>query len=128
LFAVPNRTLDLFTKLVNDKLRRMGQSALGMAAAAALLLGPPADAEQLLTFPVAQKPELFQVQKTLVEAWTLLSEAYVDPSYNHVDWQQELSKALNTVAASESPKEASNEIASMVGKLGDPFTRWVPPE
>lgn len=99
-----------------------------MAAAAALLLGPPADAEQLLTFPVAQKPELFQVQKTLVEAWTLLSEAYVDPSYNHVDWQQELSKALNTVAASESPKEASNEIASMVGKLGDPFTRWVPPE
>ena len=102
---------------------------MGLASAAFLLLGPPAGAEQLeLTFPVAKDSSLFAVQKTLVEAWTIISETFVDPTYSSLDWERELSQGLNTVAAAADPRAASAQIASMVGKLGDPYTRWVPPQ
>lgn len=54
----------------------MGQAALGLAASAALVLGGPAGAEemQLLRFPASPIPEVFAVQRTLVEAWTIVTE------------------------------------------------------
>ena len=68
------------------------------------------------------------LQRTLVEAWTICTEAFVDPHYNGVDWVGELSGALNAAADASTPKEAQREIAGLLGKLGDPFTRWVPPQ
>lgn len=108
-------------------LHRLGQGLLTTAATATLLFSPLADA-QTLTFPVSSNPELFEVQKTLVEAWTIVSEAYVDPSYNHVDWPAELSAELGAVVNAPSKEAASQRIVDMVAKLGDPFTRYVMPK
>jgi C-terminal processing protease CtpA/Prc len=88
----------------------------------------PASAAETLTFPVAENPELFSVQKTLVEAWSILTETYVDPTFNHLDWQQELSSKLNSIAYAPSKDVAAEQIATMVSDLGDPFTRWVSPK
>lgn len=99
-----------------------------MVAAATLALGSPGASPATATelhFPVADTPELFGVQKTMVEAWTILQEAYVDPSLNNLNWPEELATELAAVAQSPSPVAASQELVAMVRKLGDPFTRWV---
>lgn len=124
----------IVAKLVEDKLKRIGNGVLGFAAATTLWLGTPmlppqpASAAETLTFPVAENPELFSFQKTLVEAWSILTETYVDPTFNHLDWQKELSSKLNSIAYAPSKDVAAEQIATMVSDLGDPFTRWVSPK
>jgi C-terminal peptidase prc len=127
--------------VVADAARHLGQAALGAAAAAVLLVAPlPAAAAAVLlvaplpaaaaartvTFPVAERPELFAVQKTLVEAWTIISQSFVDPTFNHQDWPAQLQGELAAVAAADSPAAASAHVATMIKSLGDPYTRWVP--
>ena len=56
-----------------------------------------------------------------------MAETYVDGAFNHLNWQKELSVGLNKVASAPTPADASKQISAMLGKLGDPFTRWVPP-
>ncbi len=68
------------------------------------------------------------MQRTLVEAWTICTEAFVDPDFNGVDWVSELSGALNTAAEASTPEEAQRQIVGLLAKLGDPFTRWVSPQ
>ena len=117
--------------MVEDRLKHIGNGVLGLAACAALCLGSPtlnSASAEVLTFPIAENPELFSLQKTLVEAWTIVSEAYVDPSFNNLDWQHELSSELTSIAQAPSKEAASAKITSMVSKLGDPFTRWVSPK
>jgi C-terminal peptidase prc len=93
-----------------------------------MLLPPASAAADSLTFPIATNPELFKAQKTLVEAWSILTETYVDPTFNHLDWQRELSTKLSSIADAPSTDAASKHIATMVSDLGDPFTRWVSPK
>lgn len=99
------------------------------ALSALLFLAPPPpalDAKEL-RFPVAPQPEVFAIQKTMAEAWTIVAEAFVDPKFNNTDWEAELANGLNQIAEVSNPTEASKSISDMLGKLGDPFTRWVPP-
>jgi carboxyl-terminal processing protease len=105
---------------------RLGRGVLAAALAAVLVLSGPAGAETV-TIPVADNPALFKVQKTLVEAWMILYETYVDPNFNHLDWHGELRSELERIAHAASLEDASKEVAGMINKLGDPFTRWVPP-
>ena len=114
-------------EIVKDRVRQLRHVAVGGALAAALLLGCPAEADTL-TLPVSERPELFAVQKTMVEAWSILSQAYVDPTFNNTDWMRELEEGLDGVAHAASAQDATKGVAQMVAKLGDPFTRWVPPE
>lgn len=96
-----------------------------------MFLGSPtlnSASAEVLTFPVADNPELFAVQKTLVEAWTIVSEAYVDPSFNNLDWQHELLSELTSISEAPTKEAAAEKISGMVSKLGDPFTRWVSPK
>ena len=58
---------------------------------------------------------------------SIVADTYVDGGFNHLDWQAELSEGLNKAAAAPSPADASKQIGAMLGKLDDPFTRWVPP-
>lgn len=149
-----------------------------LTCAAGALLPPPAS---------TQDPQLFGIQKTMVEAWTIVTEAYVDDSFNHTgvgvgggmvglvtqmhhrrggqhnvhpsvcqpasqlpippapphlahippnphlstspaEWDHELADALGAVAAAHSSDEARAQIPALLGKLGDPFTRWLPPK
>ncbi len=69
---------------------------------------------------------MFAVQKTLVEAWTIVANSFVDPAFNGTNWQQELSKALTDASHSETSSAATTQIGEMLNKLGDPFTRWTP--
>jgi carboxyl-terminal processing protease len=105
------------------------QAGVGVAAAAALLLTSPASADvEQLAFPVSPDPSIFAVQRTLVEAWTIVTEAFVDQTFNGADWRAELSARLIDAAASQSPQAAEGEIKEMLKTLGDPYTRWVPPQ
>ncbi len=130
----PAASTPIVAKAVEDNLKRIGNGLLGFAAATTLWLGTPmlplqpASAADALTFPIAENPELFSAQKTLVQAWSILTETYVDPTFNHLDWQRELSSKLTSIADAPSKDAASEQIASMVSDLGDPFTRWVSPK
>jgi carboxyl-terminal processing protease len=81
-----------------------------------------------IKFPIADDPSLFNLQKTLFQAWAIISEAYVDPTLNHLDWPRELSAKLSNIASASSPSSATREISSMIQELDDPYTRWVPAE
>lgn len=41
-------------------------------------------------------------------------------------WDEELVGALTQAADARSADEAREQITAMLGKLGDPFTRWLP--
>lgn len=117
---------------VGVKLRQLGEGLgrglLGAAAAAVLLLpAGPADADPtVLTFPLAKDKQVFEVQKTLAEAWTIVTETYVDSSFNETAWDEELVAALTTASGARTADEARAQIPALLGKLGDPFTRWLP--
>lgn len=77
-------------------------------------------------FPASPDPEVFSAQKTLVEAWTIVEDAYVDGRFGGHDWEAELSNALVSAYTAESGDKAYKQIGDMLEKLGDPFTRLVP--
>ncbi|RMZ52727.1 hypothetical protein APUTEX25_000846, partial [Auxenochlorella protothecoides] len=70
--------------------------------------------------------KIFAVQKTLIQAWSIVTEAFVDPHFNAVAWDAELASALAAASAAPSPEAAAEALPSLLGKLGDRFTRWVP--
>lgn len=72
---------------------------IGFAAAATALASvcydAPAFAESLtVAFPVSRAPEVNTVQRTLVEAWGLIRETFVDPTFNHQDWDLKLQQTM----------------------------------
>ena len=79
-------------------------------------------------FPASANPEVFTVQKTLVEAWTIVREGFFDERFNNRDWDSELSKYMLATYRSDSGDKAYNELNKMLKGLGDPYTRIVPPE
>lgn len=42
----------------------------------------------LCRFPASSDPEVFAAQRTLVEAWHVLDDTYVDDQFGGHDWQQ----------------------------------------
>lgn len=105
------------------------------ATAAALLVLPtaaplPAVAEPVvaeeLQFMLARDPDSFRVQKTMVEAFAIVQETFVErpppPFY------RELAARLNAVAEAGSPGEARAQIPGLLASLGDPYTRYLPPK
>ena len=85
------------------------------------------NADPARRFPASRDPQIFAVQKTMVEAWSIVDEAFYDSAYGGRDWEQDLGSALTEAHASQEPGGAYKEIGHMLQKLGDPFTRIVPP-
>ena len=77
-------------------------------------------------FPASQDPKVFAAQQTLVEAWSIIEDAYVDAQFGGHQWEDELSNALVATYAAEDGDGAYKQISNMLSKLGDPFTRIVP--
>ncbi|BFI30960.1 carboxyl-terminal processing protease [Marchantia polymorpha subsp. ruderalis] len=107
--------------------------AVSCTLAAGVLLfntGLPAWAEDTftLTFPGSTIEEVNTVQRTLVEAWGIVRETYVDPSFNHQDWDLTLESSLADTLSDETSEEAYSKIKSMLASLGDPFTRIITPK
>ena len=69
---------------------------------------------------------MFAAQKTLVEAWSIVEDAYVDGRFGGHNWEEELSDALVAAYGASSGDTAYAQIGHMLEKLGDPFTRIVP--
>ena len=69
---------------------------------------------------------LSEDQQLVVEAWSLVNQSYVDPTFEGVPWRRLRQKALEQpIPSRESAYEA---IDAMLAPLGDPFTRFLRPE
>ncbi|XP_054814323.1 carboxyl-terminal-processing peptidase 3, chloroplastic isoform X2 [Prosopis cineraria] len=111
----------------------VAKRALGFGASAALLLSifsdSPALAESLtVAFPVSRAPEVNAVQRTLVEAWGLIRETFVDPTFNHQDWDLKLQQTMVEMFPLRSADAAYMKVSGMLSTLGDPFTRIISPK
>ncbi|GMP97301.1 hypothetical protein CsSME_00045612 [Camellia sinensis var. sinensis] len=125
-------------KLTDDKhvIRSIARGVVSLAAAAAVAAisiscdsPPPALAESLtVAFPASRAPEVNTVQRTLVEAWGLIRETFVDPTFNHQDWDLKLQQTMVEMFPLRSADAAYNKIRGMLSTLGDPFTRIVSPK
>ncbi|CAL5434853.1 unnamed protein product [Camellia sinensis] len=125
-------------KLTDDKhvIISIARGVVSLAAAAAVAAisiscdsPPPALADSLtVAFPVSRAPEVNTVQRTLVEAWGLIRETFVDPTFNHQDWDLKLQQTMVEMFPLRSADAAYNKIRGMLSTLGDPFTRIVSPK
>ncbi|XP_010504702.1 PREDICTED: carboxyl-terminal-processing peptidase 3, chloroplastic-like isoform X1 [Camelina sativa] len=111
----------------------IGRRLLGCAAAAAVAVSlccdSPALAESLtIAFPVSRAREVSTVQRTLVEAWGLIRETFVDPTFNHQDWDSKLQQTMVEMFPLRSADAAYGKIKAMLSTLGDPFTRLISPK
>ncbi|XP_065857785.1 carboxyl-terminal-processing peptidase 3, chloroplastic [Euphorbia lathyris] len=116
-----------------DLIRSIGKNIFGFAAAATALVSvccdSPAFAESLtVAFPVSRAREVNTVQKTLVEAWGLIRESFVDPTFNHQDWDLKLQQTMVEMFPLNSADVAYTKISGMLSSLGDPFTRIISPK
>lgn len=77
------------------------------------------------TASAADYNSLSDEQKAVAEAWRLVDYSYLDRTFNGQDWfklRQNMVKAKY-----KSSDEAQSAIASMVGTLGDRYTRYLSP-
>ncbi|KAL8494077.1 hypothetical protein ACS0TY_025029 [Phlomoides rotata] len=112
-----------------DLVKNVGRGVVGFAAAMSLCCGSPAFAESLtVAFPVSHTREVNTVQRTLVEAWGLIRETFVDPTFNHQDWDMKLQQTMVEMFPLRSEDAAYNKLKGMLSTLGDPFTRIISPK
>ncbi|CAI0377086.1 unnamed protein product [Linum tenue] len=140
--ASPNRTVVAASYGNNnrdhDAVRErnsIGKTVVAVSAAVAALVSvyfsdpPPSFAESLtVAFPVSRAREVNTVQRTLVEAWGLIRETFVDPTFNHQDWDSKLQQTMVEMFPLSSSDAAYNKIRGMLSTLGDPFTRIISPK
>lgn len=119
--AVPERERDGLATAV----RRWASATVGVVATGALMLAPPAYSE-IERFPASGNPEVFAVQKTLVEAWEIVNDVFVDPTGEA--WHQDLRTHLLEAYKADDADGAYNSISAMLKDLDDPYTRLVLPE
>ncbi|RWR76007.1 carboxyl-terminal-processing peptidase 3, chloroplastic isoform X1 [Cinnamomum micranthum f. kanehirae] len=110
---------------------RVGRTVFGIAAATVISVSghSSALAESLtVAFPVSRAREVNTVQRTLVEAWGLIRETFIDPTFNHQDWDLKLQQTMVEMFPLRSADAAYSKISGMLATLGDPFTRIVSPK
>ncbi|KAJ8753362.1 hypothetical protein K2173_019761 [Erythroxylum novogranatense] len=114
-------------------IKSLGKGIVGFAATAAALASvccdSPAFAESLtVAFPVSRVREVNTVQRTLVEAWGLIRETFIDPTFNHQDWDLKLQQTMVEMFPLNSAEAAYTKVSGMLSTLGDPFTRIISPK
>jgi len=65
-------------------------------------------------------------QKAVAEAWRVVDNSFIDRTFNGQDWFQMRQQAVKQKY--KSMEEARNNIAFMIDKLGDKYTRYLPPD
>lgn len=79
--------------------------------------------------PMAQAAaygSLTDEQKAVAEAWRIVDNTFIDRSFNHQDWFQVRQDIVKKKY--KNMDEARDSISSMVGSLGDKYTRYLPPD
>ncbi|XP_047333613.1 carboxyl-terminal-processing peptidase 3, chloroplastic-like [Impatiens glandulifera] len=60
--------------------------------------------------------------------WGLIRETFVDPTFNHQDWDLKLQQTMVEIFPLKSADAAYGKISGMLSTLGDPFTRIISPK
>lgn len=81
---------------------------------------------QLLNLPLAASPLEDNPKAIIDEVWQLVNDQFVDRQFNQVDWLAKRQELLQH--SYENSKEAYLSIRSALKDLGDPYTRFLPPE
>ncbi|MEO0430478.1 MAG: carboxyl-terminal processing protease CtpA [Cyanobacteria bacterium J06656_5] len=82
----------------------------------------------VLSFGLVSPPAFAfsEQQKLVMEVWRIVNRAYLDETFNHQNWwfirEKALKRRLNTW------EDAYQEAQSILQKLDDPYTRFLPPE
>ena len=66
-------------------------------------------------------------KETIDEVWQIINYQYVDTTFNNTDWQKVRQEYIND-ASYGNQKDAYKAIREMLGKLEDPYTRFMNPE
>ncbi|CAM6094186.1 unnamed protein product [Calypogeia fissa] len=115
----------------SDLISRLAKAATCVLAAGVLIFDTGLSAwadEMRVTFPASKISEVSTAQRTLVEAWGIIRETYVDSSFNNQDWDQILQDSLADTLSLTKSEDAYAKIRAMLGSLGDPFTRIITPQ
>lgn len=64
---------------------------------------------------------------TIDEVWQIINYQYVDQTFNHTDWQKIRQEYVKN-ASYEGTEDSYKAIREMLGKLEDPYTRFMNPE
>ena len=78
---------------------------------------------------LSQSQALIQTgpKETIDEVWQIVNHQYVDTSFNNTDWQKIRQDYINK-ASYKDREDAYKAIREMLGKLEDPYTRFMNPE
>jgi len=78
---------------------------------------------------LSQSQALIQTgpKETVDEVWQIINHQYVDTSFNNNDWLEIRQEFVND-ASYENQEDAYKAIRQMLGKLEDPYTRFMNPE
>ncbi|CAI9280740.1 unnamed protein product [Lactuca saligna] len=68
------------------------------------------------------------VQRTLVETWGLIRETFVDPTFNHQDWDSKFQQTMVEMHPLRTVDAAYSKIKGMLFTLEDRFTRIISPK
>lgn len=102
-----------------------GLAALGMSAAIILQSLPVQAAAEVYRFPASTNPDVYAAQRTLLEAWSIVDQNFVDQSFAGHNWDEELKDALTSAYEADSGDGAYQAISQLLGRLKDPYTRIV---
>ncbi|KAL5545228.1 hypothetical protein UlMin_009012 [Ulmus minor] len=91
----------------------------------------PALAESLtITFPVSRAPGVIVllILNFVIVSWGLIRETFVDPTFNHQDWDVKLQQIMVEMFPLDSVDVVYTKISAMLSTLGDLFTRIISPK
>jgi carboxyl-terminal processing protease len=66
-------------------------------------------------------------KETIDEVWQIINHQYVDKTFNHTDWLKVRQQYVKN-ATYEGTEDSYKAIREMLGKLEDPYTRFMNPE
>lgn len=109
----PNLANRLYAKV-------LASGALALTTTFAFVASPPL-ANRVRATLTDNNPKI-----VLDEAWQIVNREYVDPTFNHVDWQQVRQQLLSQKYSSR--EQAYAALRDALKKLNDPYTRFLDPQ
>ncbi len=79
-----------------------------------------------LASPLSSNITVRTNQNLVGEVWKIVNQAYIDDSFNHQNWWQIREKTIK--GELDSQESTYTAIKEMLATLGDPFTRFLPPD
>ncbi|CAI9277568.1 unnamed protein product [Lactuca saligna] len=123
--ANPNESVESNKKLIDS----IAKGLIGLAAAVSVCLDSPALTESLtIAFPTSHTHEVNAVQRTLIETWGLIIDTFVDPTFNHQDWDSKFQQTMVEMLPLRTADVAYSKIKGMLSTLGDCFTHIINPK